>query len=174
MRVELEAPSNRREDEFLSAVRRSRRLHGTLVTPPRTPAKYRTYVESSQSERHANFLVIHKAGGDLVGVVNIENIVRGFCQAGSLGYYAFAPHAGKGLMREGIELAIDHAFGELGLHRLEANIQSANARSKALVARLGFEFEGYSRGYLKIGGRWRDHERWALLSEEWTGPSGSD
>jgi ribosomal-protein-alanine N-acetyltransferase len=76
-------------------------------------------------------------------------------------------------MREGITLVIAHAFNDLKLHRLEANIQPANLRSKGIVKSLGFEQEGFSKRYLKIGGRWRDHERWALLAEEWTGRSKS-
>lgn len=174
MRVELETPSARREDEFLSAVRRSRALHSRLVTPPGTREKYRQYLKSGRSERHANFFVTLQGGGELIGVVNVENIVRGFFKSASLGYYAFDPHFGNGLMREGVELAIVHAFGALKLHRLEANIQPDNLRSKALVQSLGFDLEGYSRRYLKIGGHWRDHERWALLSEEWTGRARSD
>jgi ribosomal-protein-alanine N-acetyltransferase len=69
-------------------------------------------------------------------------------------------------MTEGMRLVIGRAFGTLRLHRLEANIQPANAASIALVRRLGFRKEGLSRRYLKIGGRWRDHERWAILAEE--------
>ena len=61
---------------------------------------------------------------------------------------------------------ISWAFGEVGLHRLEANIQPENKSSIGLVRRLGFQQEGYSPRYLKVGGRWRDHERWALLAEE--------
>jgi ribosomal-protein-alanine N-acetyltransferase len=53
-------------------------------------------------------------------------------------------------------------FGDLGLHRVEANIQPANRRSINLVRRLGFEREGFSPGYLMVDGQWRDHERWAL------------
>jgi ribosomal-protein-alanine N-acetyltransferase len=70
-------------------------------------------------------------------------------------------------MKEGLQLVIDCSFDELRLHRLEANIQPSNERSIALVRRLGFRMEGLSRRYLKIGGRWRDHERWALLADEW-------
>jgi len=84
-----------------------------------------------------------------------------------LGYYAFAPHAGSGLMRAGLRLVIHLCFREIGLHRLEANIQPANERSLALVRSLGFRKEGLSRRYLKIRGRWQDHERWAMLAEEW-------
>jgi ribosomal-protein-alanine N-acetyltransferase len=88
-------------------------------------------------------------------------------QSGYLGYYAFAPHQRQGLMTEGLALVIDDAFRRLRLHRLEANIQPGNAASLRLVRRLGFRREGYSRRYLAIRGRWRDHERWAILAEEW-------
>jgi len=59
------------------------------------------------------------------------------------------------------------AFGELGLHRVEANIQPGNAPSIALAEGAGFKREGFSPRYLKIGGRWRDHERYAILAEDW-------
>jgi Acetyltransferase (GNAT) domain len=63
-------------------------------------------------------------------------------------------------------IVVRHAFGALGLHRLEANIQPANRRSIRLVRRAGFRREGFSRRYLKIFGRWRDHERWAITAED--------
>jgi ribosomal-protein-alanine N-acetyltransferase len=74
-------------------------------------------------------------------------------------------------MTEGVALAVAYAFGTLGLHRVEANIRPENAPSRALVQRLGFRQEGYSPRYLKIGGRWRDHERWAMLREDWRMPA---
>ena len=67
-------------------------------------------------------------------------------------------------MRAGLRAAIREAFGALGLHRLEANIQPRNVASIALVRACGFALEGFSPRYLKIGGRWRDHERWAILA----------
>lgn len=91
----------------------------------------------------------------------------------TLGYYAFEPTAGQGYMTEGLGLVLDVAFGEIKLHRVEANIQPANAPSIKLVKRLGFRLEGYSPKYLKIGGRRRDHERWAVLAEEWKKSHGS-
>ena len=70
-------------------------------------------------------------------------------------------------MAEGVALALDHAFTTLHLHRIEANIQPSNIASINLVKRLGFSNEGFSRQYLKINGKWRDHERWALTIENW-------
>jgi RimJ/RimL family protein N-acetyltransferase len=103
---------------------------------------------------------------ELCGVINLSEIVRGSFESAYLGYYALAPHAGKGFMSAGLELVLDRAFGELGLHRLEANIQPKNQRSIELVRRAGFRCEGLSRRYLKIAGRWRDHERWAITLED--------
>jgi ribosomal-protein-alanine N-acetyltransferase len=69
-------------------------------------------------------------------------------------------------MRAGLELVVKRAFGAFKLHRVEANIQPKNLASRALVLALGFRLEGYSPRYLKIGGRWCDHERWARLADE--------
>jgi ribosomal-protein-alanine N-acetyltransferase len=102
----------------------------------------------------------------LAGVVNASEIVRGHFQSAYLGFYRFEPEI-RGGMKEGLLLVLRDLFLEEKLHRVEANIQPANERSKRLVQSLGFQREGYSRRYLKVGGRWRDHERWALLSECW-------
>jgi ribosomal-protein-alanine N-acetyltransferase len=77
-------------------------------------------------------------------------------------------------MRTGLGLVLDEAFGSLGLHRVEANIQPENQASIRLVQKCGFRREGFSPRYLKIVGQWRDHERWALLTEEWTGRTSAD
>jgi len=112
-----------------------------------------------------HFLVRSKATGEIVGMVNVSEIVRGALRSAYLGYCAFAPHQRQGLMTEALRLALAHVFGPLKLHRVEANIQPGNKPSISLVRKLGFRREGYSPRYLKIRGRWRDHERWALLAD---------
>ena len=118
--------------------------------------------------RH-RLLVCRRADGAILGVINVSEIVRAAFQSAYLGYYAFHPHAGQGYMTEGLGLVLRHAFRSLGLHRLEANIQPGNTASRALAQGLGFRMEGFSPRYLKIGGRWRDHERWAIVREAWAG-----
>ena len=166
--ITLEKPALRHQDEFLRATRRSLRLHRPWVHPPRTEEQYRHLLR--RLRRRANFgHFLRMSSGELAGAVVLTEIVRGGFQSAYVGYYAFLPHAGSGLMRRGLELVIRHAFRELKLHRLEANIQPENERSIALIRRLGFTREGYSSRYLKIAGRWRDHERWALTIEDWKG-----
>jgi [ribosomal protein S5]-alanine N-acetyltransferase len=166
-RVVLERPSARREEDFLRGVQRSRALHGTFVEPPSTREEYSAYLRRHRRKNQESFFVTVADSGDLAGVVNVNDIVRYSFLSATLGYYAFAPLSGRGLMREALFEVIGICFGELGLHRLEANIQPRNERSIALVRSLGFRFEGLSLRYLKIAGRWRDHQRWALLAEEW-------
>ena len=102
-----------------------------------------------------------------LGVFNFSEIVRGAFRSTYLGYFGFAPHSGRGYMTEGMALALDVAFGRLDLHRVEINIQPTNLRSLALARRIGFTREGFSRRYVKIAGRWRDHVRYAMLAEDW-------
>jgi [ribosomal protein S5]-alanine N-acetyltransferase len=164
MLVHLETPAPRHEEQFLAAVARSRRLHGAWVTAPSSSAEYRLYLRERNGPRHVKFFVCEAS--HICGVINLSEIVRGSFQSAYMGYYALSPHAGKGYMTAGIDLVLDRAFGELELHRLEANIQPKNKRSIELVRRAGFRLEGLSRRYLRIAGRWRDHERWAITVED--------
>lgn len=165
--VVLRKPSSEWREVFLAAVGRSRTLHGEWVSAPGTPLDFDRYLARlDDGPAHLGYLVCSGAG-DLTGVINVSEIVRGaFCSA-YLGYYAFVPYHGKGYMRRGLERAISECFGPHGLHRLEANIQPANTASRRLVERLGFRLEGFSPRYLRIGKAWRDHERWAITAEEW-------
>jgi ribosomal-protein-alanine N-acetyltransferase len=173
--VYLRRPVQRDASEFLTAVESSKRLHRLWVEPPSTPSRFATYVRRfsgprSRDSRHATHVgvvVCRREDNAPVGVFNFSEIVRGAFQSAYLGYYGFAEHAGQGYMSEGLALVLRIGFGTLRLHRIEVNVQPANTRSISLVRRGGFTREGYSRHYVKIAGRWRDHERWALLAEDW-------
>ena len=174
-RVYLRAPQRSDAAEFLEAVKASGRLHARWVHPPSTPARYAAFVRrygrfatrDALSTTHVGLLVCRCEDHALVGVINIGEIVRGLLQSAYMGYYAFAPHTGAGYMSEGLELALVMAFRTLRLHRVEANVQPSNVQSLSLVRRAGFVREGYSRRYVRIAGRWRDHVRMALLVEDW-------
>jgi len=163
-RVQLRPPTPEDQAEFLEAVRASRTLHHPWTSPPGTAEQFRAYLARVDQPEHRNFLVCRRGDGRIAGMVNVSNIVRGlFCSA-YLGYCVFSGHERQGLMREGVQAVVRQAFGPMRLHRLEANIQPGNEASIALAAVCGFAKEGYSPRYLKIGGRWRDHERWAVLA----------
>jgi [ribosomal protein S5]-alanine N-acetyltransferase len=169
-RVILRPPMPGDRDAFLRAVRANRALHRPWVHPPDTAERFEAWVSRASGERHRIFLACDRASGEIAGVFALSEIVRGLFWSAYLGFYAFRPFAGRGYMTEALALVADTAFGPLGLHRLEANIQPENIRSIALARRLGFRLEGYSPRYLRIGGRWRNHERWALLAEDWRAP----
>ncbi|MET9735906.1 GNAT family protein [Streptomyces sp. NPDC006458] len=152
--------------EFTARALESKDLHHPWLFPPDNARAYGSYAgRLIDDPTKAGFLVCEQGDGSLAGFININNIVQGAFQCGALGYGAFAHAAGRGLMREGLGLVIDHAFGPMRLHRLEINVQPGNAASIALARSSGFRPEGFSPAMLFIDGAWRDHERWALTVE---------
>lgn len=116
---------------------------------------------------------------DIVGRVNVVNVVRGRLQSASMGYDAYDPYAGRGLFAEGLGLVVSLVLSDamglprgMGLHRVEASVQPGNIRSAAVLRSLGFRQEGRSPRMLWLpdaSGRecWRDHLRFAVTREEW-------
>jgi ribosomal-protein-alanine N-acetyltransferase len=164
--------------EFTTRARESKELHQPWLFPPDSESAYLAYAgRLIEDPAKAGFLVCEKGGEDgggkdgargagaIAGFININNIVQGGFRCGALGYGAFAHAAGRGLMREGLDLVIDHAFGPMRLHRLEINAQPRNTASLALARSCGFRLEGFSPKMIYIDGEWRDHERWAITAE---------
>jgi ribosomal-protein-alanine N-acetyltransferase len=163
--VRLRAPAETDREAFVAAARRSRDLHHPWTPAPDTDEAYDRYLSRAAQPNQSCLLVVTD-DDRLAGVYNLSEIVRGAFQNAFLGYYAFVPLAGTGLMRAAMPLVLAHAFDELGLHRLQANVQPENARSRALLEATGWRKEGYAPHYLFIDGAWRDHVLYAVTVED--------
>lgn len=130
-------------------------------------AWWRGFLASSRRKDVERLLLCRDEDGALLGQIGISNIVRGAFHSAYVGYWIGAEHARLGYMTEGLRAAVRHAFEGLDLHRVEANLIPENTASKRLAQRCGFRLEGFSPRYLRIAGRWSDHERWALTREDW-------
>jgi len=168
-RVHLRPLGPADEAEFLRLVRRSRAFHRPWSYPPSTPQAFRALVGGTDAT-DARLVICRNDDAAVAGYFGLGQIFYGHLRNAYLGYYAFEPFAGRGYMRDGLELVLRHAFGSLRLHRVQASIQPENERSIALVRAAGFRREGLALRYLKIGGRWRDHEQWAITVEDRRAP----
>jgi ribosomal-protein-alanine N-acetyltransferase len=136
-----------------------------------SPAAYRAMRRALAGRARAGISVplAVRVDGRLAGQVTVDNIVRGALRSGWLGYWIDREAAGRGMASLAVALVCDHAFGAMGLHRLQADIRPENAPSRRLVERLGFTQEGVLRRYLDIDGEWRDHLAYALLADDLPG-----
>ncbi|WP_374603892.1 GNAT family N-acetyltransferase [Niveibacterium sp.] len=152
---------------LLLALKHSRRLHHPWVRVDTSETALTRWVARSADADFQSFVAFDRKTGAPAAIFNLSQIFYGpFCNA-YLGYYALAPYIGHGWTRAALPLLLKCAFSALKLHRIEANIQPGNLASIALVEGGGFRREGFSPRYLKIGGRWRDHLRYAITAEDW-------
>ena len=166
-RVYLRAPESADRAEFVALMYASRSFHRPWATAPTDDEAFDAYLADSRRPDFQAMLVCRLEDRAILGFFNLSHITRGSLQSAYLGYAIGSIYAHQGYMRDGIELVLQDAFDALRLHRIEANIQPGNHASIALARGAGFAREGFSPRYLKIGGRWRDHERWAILAEDW-------
>lgn len=165
-RVSIEPVQPSDEAELIAGHLASVGLHHPWVQPFTDAEGFAAYLAEIDSGEKVGIIAREKHGGSIIGVLNLSQIFRKGFQNAYLGYYAMAGQDGRGLMTEAVRHVVRHAFDDLELHRLEANVQPDNERSIALLKRAGFRKEGFSPRYLRIDGIWRDHERWAILSDE--------
>ena len=166
-RVYLRSPARSDRAEFVGLMRASRAFHRPWATAPTDDEAFDAYLVDSRRPDFEAMLVCRREDRAILGFFNLSHITRGSLQSAYLGYAVASKFANQGYMREGLDLVVREAFVNLRLHRIEANIQPGNQASIALARGAGFAREGFSPRYLKIGGRWRDHERWAILAEDW-------
>jgi [ribosomal protein S5]-alanine N-acetyltransferase len=161
------------EREFRALRLGSRRFHARWgIVPPRgiepgSRRDFRLHLDRGRKTDRERWLVCLVESEAILGSFTIGGIRRGFHESAVLGYWIGASHAGKGYMREALQLVLRRAFVDLKLHRLEAEILPENEASRALVRGAGFQLEGVARQFARLGERWRDHERWALLAQDW-------
>ncbi len=166
-KVFLRQPKPEDFAEFARLSKISRKFHKNLVPLPADRKSFDEYLEQNKTEVNINFLICRIEDGSITGTINLSQIFRKAFQNAYLGYLLFDGLTGEGLMTDAVEIVLKYAFQTLKLHRIEANVQPHNDASVAVLQRTNFAKEGFSRKYLKIGGRWRDHERWAIIVEDW-------
>jgi ribosomal-protein-alanine N-acetyltransferase len=153
------------QEEFIALARASAELHRPWIAAPETPSAFSRYLDYYKSGEAECALICSRESGAITGFITINNIIRGPYQRATVGYGVFAPSARQGYMSEGFGLLFRFAFVDLGLHRLEADIQPGNSASISLAKHVGFRYEGLSPGFVRIGESWKDHERWAVTSD---------
>ena len=135
-----------------------------------TRGAYRRRLKTYKSELRQgltySFLIFRRIDDALLGGITLSNLRRGVAQSATLGYWIGAAHSRQGYMTEALAAVLEFAFSHLGLHRVEAACLPANEASRRLLLKSGFREEGYAREYLRINGRWQDHQLFAILRSE--------
>ena len=140
------------------------------VDDTRAPDNTLAFIRSTQKQFGANdgfqtALVVRGEIAGMIGHIGIQWQHR----ATALGYWLAETHQGRGLMTLACRAYIDHAFGELGLNRVEIRAATENRRSRAVPERLGFQLEGAVRDAEWLYDRFVDHAVYGLLAREWPG-----
>jgi [ribosomal protein S5]-alanine N-acetyltransferase len=117
-----------------------------------------------QEGRNLPLVIVDGAVG-VVGRITLNNIVRGAFQSSSVGYWVSETAGGRGVATAALKQAISVAFGELGLHRLQAETLLHNVASQKVLERNGFVRIGMAPSYLKIAGRWQDFILYQLINQ---------
>src|ERR1700747_247866 len=125
-------------------------------------ARVARYAEDWRTDQAYNFFIFAH-DETLIGGIGLSNCRRGVSETGILGCWVGEPFARQRYMTSALPLVVDFAFERLGLHRLEAACLPTNTPSRSLLAKAGFQQEGYAREYLCIAGKWQDHLLFAIL-----------
>ena len=171
--VVLRLPTEADRAEFIALRRASRSLHEKWEPIPRPgldpwgDTGFSLELERAQTPHTKRLLICRTTDGVIVGRLGISGIERGIQQTCHFGYWIGAEHMRKGYCSEAVRLGLRYAFTKLKLHRVEANLQPDNEASRGVAKAAGMKQEGYSPRYIKIRGKWKDHERWAITIEDW-------
>ena len=170
-KVFLRQPTAEDFAEYVRLAKQSEKFHRGLMKMAKTREEFDAFLRRSEQETNECFLICRNEDRAIAGMINLSQIFRGSFQNAYLGYGLGVKFTGQGLITEAIKLILKYAFTDLRLHRVEANVQPHNTTSIAVLQKTNFTKEGFSRKYLKVGGRWRDHERWAIIAEDYKSKS---
>lgn len=133
-----------------------------------SPAVFAVMLRQQRKQARAGLLLPFAVtvDGRLAGHVTVSGVTRGAFDSAHVGYWVDERVAGRGVTTTALALVLDHCFGPIGLHRIEANVRPENAASLRVLDKLGFTAEGSHRRYLFIDEAWRDHLAFALLVED--------
>jgi ribosomal-protein-alanine N-acetyltransferase len=140
------------------------------ATNPHGPTSFdfksqiRGLLRQLENDEGLPFLILYK--GEIVGQLNVANILHGSVSSCVIGYWIIPEVAGKGITPTAVALAMDYVFKVVGLHRVEIDIRPENEASVRVVEKLGLRHEGLKKNYIHINNAWRDHLVFALTSDE--------
>lgn len=129
--------------------------------------QYRALRRAARDGTTLPFMIMYD--GRLVGQITVGNVLRGSSNSAVLGYWVDGRFAGRGIAPVAVALTVDHCFGPVRLHRVEAHVRPENVASQRVVTKLGFREEGVHQRFLAINGAYRDHICYALTAEEVSG-----
>jgi ribosomal-protein-alanine N-acetyltransferase len=138
----------------------------SAFTLPSVKEQLETAIADFQAGQAYSFGVLLRETDQLVGRVNLSNVVRGAWQNATIGYFLDQQHNGKGYMSEAVRLAVRFAFRHAGLHRVQGAVMPRNLGSIRVLEKAGFRLEGLALRYLQINGVWEDHNIYAITAEE--------
>ncbi|MCM3749484.1 GNAT family N-acetyltransferase [Paenibacillus pasadenensis] len=121
---------------------------------------------SAKNDQAYAFGIFLAETDEIIGRIALTGITRGPAQHANVGYFIDQAHNGKGYATKAVELAVQAAFDELGLHCVQAGVMPRNARSARVLTKAGFRHEGLAKRYIKINGAWEDHDLFAITVED--------
>jgi len=127
-------------------------------------AQVRSLIRSMDRNETLPFVILYR--NEIVGQLNVANILHGSVSSCVIGYWVIPEVAGRGITPTAVALAMDYVFTTIGLHRVEIDIRPENKASIRVVEKLGLRHEGLKQRYIHINGDWRDHLVFALTADE--------
>lgn len=121
------------------------------------------------SDKSCCLNIYEKETGELIGMINFNNFIRGAFHSCFLGFKISQQAQGRGLMTEALQAALQYLFQKLNLHRVSANYMPNNQASARVLEKCGFKKEGIAEGYLLINGKWETHVLTSLINSSWRG-----